>query len=418
MIRAGDSIENPVTGERLVFRQTSRETNGAAVVIETYVQPNGFVAAAHVHPSQEERFEVLRGTVGFKVGREKLVAGPGKRLTVPAGTPHKFWNAGDEVAHFVCEIRPALQFESLIETMFSLAADGKTNRKGMPNPLHLAVIAQAHFDTVQLPFPPAIVQRLGLALGSPLGRVLGYQPVYVPAAPVGAPAATARLMRRVGSSSAGSSSAALLLAGLGAAISLSAPARRRRSASLRTVTRLRKEHRHDEQLRQPPLGPRRPALRRPLGGRDHPDQQQRPGRSLDRQPRSSPGTSPIRTRSCSAAGCSCSAASASSRSSRACASGSPRPRGRTASCRGWHSRAPRWPASAGCSPQGSTSRAGSTRTTSTRGRPRPSITPSTSSSSAPSSPRSCRSPRSRSSPGGRGSCRAGGRASARSSRSC
>ena len=31
----------------------------------------------------------------------------------------------------MCEVRPALQFEALIETMFSLAADGKTNRKGM-----------------------------------------------------------------------------------------------------------------------------------------------------------------------------------------------------------------------------------------------------------------------------------------------
>ena len=82
-------------------------------------------------------------------------------MTVPAGTPHKFWNAGDEAAHFVCEVRPALQFESLLETMFALAADGKTNRKGMPNPLRLAVIANAHFDTVRLPFPPAILQRLG-----------------------------------------------------------------------------------------------------------------------------------------------------------------------------------------------------------------------------------------------------------------
>ena len=54
--------------------------------------------------------------------------------------------------------------------MFALAADGKTNRKGMPNPLRLAVIANAHFDTVRLPFPPALVQRLGLALGAPLGR--------------------------------------------------------------------------------------------------------------------------------------------------------------------------------------------------------------------------------------------------------
>lgn len=189
MIQAGQSIVNPVTGERIVFHKTSRETGGEAVVIETYVEPNGFVAAAHVHPSQEERFEVVRGSVGFRLGRKKLVAGPGQRVTVTAGTPHKFWNAGDETAVFVCEIRPALQFESLIESMFTLAAEGKTNRKGMPNPLQLAVIAQAHFDTVRLPFPPAIVQRIGLALGAPLGRAVGYGPVYLPGE--GVPAAAA-----------------------------------------------------------------------------------------------------------------------------------------------------------------------------------------------------------------------------------
>jgi quercetin dioxygenase-like cupin family protein len=187
MIRTGTVIENPVTGERIIFRKTSRDTGGQAVVIETFVQPDGFVAAAHVHPSQEERFEVLKGSVGFKIGRDKLVAGPGQRVTVPAGTAHKFWNAGDTEAHFVCEVRPALQFESLLETMFALAADGKTNKKGMPNPLRLAVIANAHFDTVRLPFPPAILQRIGLALGSPAGRLLGYTPTYEPGA--GVPAA-------------------------------------------------------------------------------------------------------------------------------------------------------------------------------------------------------------------------------------
>jgi len=178
MIRTGTVIENPVTGERIVFRKTSRDTGGQAVVIETFVQPDGFVAAAHVHPSQEERFEVLKGSVGFRIGREKLVAGPGQRMTVPAGTPHKFWNAGDTEAHFVCEVRPALQFESLLETMFALAVDGKTNKKGMPNPLRLAVIANAHFDTVRLPFPPAWMQAVGLALGSPLGKLVGYEANY------------------------------------------------------------------------------------------------------------------------------------------------------------------------------------------------------------------------------------------------
>jgi hypothetical protein len=44
--------------------------------------------------------------------------------------------------------------------MFGLAADGKTNLKGMPNPLRLAVIAQLHFDDVRLPFRNGTVQRV------------------------------------------------------------------------------------------------------------------------------------------------------------------------------------------------------------------------------------------------------------------
>jgi quercetin dioxygenase-like cupin family protein len=180
MIHAGDTIENPVTGERIVFRQTSHETNGEAVVIEAFVQPGGAVAAAHVHPSQDERFEVLGGSVGFRLDGTEVIAGPGERLLVPAGSAHTFWNAGETEAHFVCEVRPALQFEALLETMFALAADGKTNRKGMPNPLRLAVIAQASFDTVRLPFPPAWMQRVGLALGAPLGRLVGYRATYEP----------------------------------------------------------------------------------------------------------------------------------------------------------------------------------------------------------------------------------------------
>ena len=59
MITTGQSITNPVTGETLVFRTTSADTNGECVVVETFVQPDGAVAAAHVHPEQEERFEVL-----------------------------------------------------------------------------------------------------------------------------------------------------------------------------------------------------------------------------------------------------------------------------------------------------------------------------------------------------------------------
>ncbi len=178
MIRTGDTIENPVTGERILFRTTSADTNGESVEIDCYVQPSGFVAKPHVHPAQSELFEVVEGTVTFRLDGQELLAGPGDRVLVPAGRRHQFWNATDEEARFRCEIRPALGFEPLVETMFALAAAGKTNRKGMPNPLRLAVIARAHFDTVRLPFPPVWMQRVGLLLGSPLGRLVGYRPAY------------------------------------------------------------------------------------------------------------------------------------------------------------------------------------------------------------------------------------------------
>jgi len=183
VITTGQSITNPVTGETLVFRTTSVDTNGEAVVVETFVEPNGAVAAAHVHPKQEETFEVLAGELEFRLGKRTFVAKAGDRVLVPAGTAHRFRNVGEETAHFVCEVRPALGFERLIETMFTLAEDGKVNKKGMPNPMRLAVIARHHFDDVRLPFPPAWLQRLGLAFGAPLGRLLGYKPTYQAQAP-------------------------------------------------------------------------------------------------------------------------------------------------------------------------------------------------------------------------------------------
>ena len=178
MIRKGDVIENPVTGERLLFLETAANTKGEYSLVEVTVQPNGFVAAAHVHPYQTERFEIEAGRVAFKLDGVEIVAGPGETVTVPAGAAHKFWNAGETEARFVTEVRPALQFERLLETMFALANDGKTNKKGMPNPLRLAVIANAHFDDVRLPFPPAWMQKLGLAIGAPIGRLMGFQPQY------------------------------------------------------------------------------------------------------------------------------------------------------------------------------------------------------------------------------------------------
>jgi quercetin dioxygenase-like cupin family protein len=178
MIRAGDTLVNPVTGERLVWELASRDTNGAYTLFDTYVEPGGSVAAAHVHPFQTEIFTVLEGRLGLKRGREKMELDAGQVALIDPGTPHKFWNAGDTTLRFRAEVRPALEFESLIETMFTLAAEGRTNKKGMPSPLRLAVIANHHFDVVRLPVVPQALQKAALVPGALIGRALGFRPTY------------------------------------------------------------------------------------------------------------------------------------------------------------------------------------------------------------------------------------------------
>jgi len=176
--RAGDVIENPVTGERAVVRVGTEETGGELLVADLYVRPGGAVVGEHVHPNIEERFTVLRGRVGFRLDGRESVAGPGAMLRVPPGMAHDWWNAGDEEAHVVDEISPAARFEEAIKHSFGFAQDGKTNSKGLPNLLQLALFAREFEDVMYLTRPPRVVQKVLFGALAPIARLLGYRGSY------------------------------------------------------------------------------------------------------------------------------------------------------------------------------------------------------------------------------------------------
>ena len=111
---------------------------------------------------------------------DKLVASAGDSVTVEPGTIHRFENVGPDEARFTTKVSPALEFESFLETMFALAADGKTNKKGMPNPVRMAVIANEYFDDVRAPHVPGALQKAALSAGAAVGRLVGYTPSYQP----------------------------------------------------------------------------------------------------------------------------------------------------------------------------------------------------------------------------------------------
>jgi quercetin dioxygenase-like cupin family protein len=180
MAYAGQILDNPVSGERIIFRKTAADTNGELLEIDLELAPDGHVPGKHVHPKQEERFEVLSGTMRFKMGRKTVIAEAGDVVTVPAGVAHKFANGGDETAHVRVQVTPALDMERLFETTVALAEEGRVMKSGMPKPLELALFVREYRDEVQGPFPPAAIQRLALAplawLGRKRGRDARYQP--------------------------------------------------------------------------------------------------------------------------------------------------------------------------------------------------------------------------------------------------
>lgn len=180
MARQGDVLYNPVTGERIEFRRTARDTGGEALTFDYYLAPGGFALGkvAHVHPRQEERFEVQSGTLGVRIDGDEWTATQGTRFAIPAETPHTVWNAGDSELHALVEIRPALNLETFFETTYGLARDGKANRTGLPGPLQLAVLADEFDEEIRIAAAPGPLQRGAAALLAPVGRLAGYRAVY------------------------------------------------------------------------------------------------------------------------------------------------------------------------------------------------------------------------------------------------
>lgn len=157
MARPGDVIEHPVTGETITFLRTAEQTDGALLQLGLVVKPAGFVAGAHVHPHQEERFEVQSGALTFTIHGDTRRIAAGGKVAIPAGTPHAWWNAEPDEAVAVIEFRPtpnpdtgipfgsALELgrltEECFESFFGLAQDGKLdNRTGMPDELWGALV--------------------------------------------------------------------------------------------------------------------------------------------------------------------------------------------------------------------------------------------------------------------------------------
>lgn len=143
--------------------------------IDSVNPPGDRTEPVHSHPNQESGAELVSGSLVFEVDGKERRVGPGESITIPAGTPHRFWNDGDEDARSVQFFRPALDIASFFETFFALAERGDLDEAGMPSLLQIAVMAPEFADEIRPASPPwPVVRLLGLVLG-PIARARGYQ---------------------------------------------------------------------------------------------------------------------------------------------------------------------------------------------------------------------------------------------------
>jgi quercetin dioxygenase-like cupin family protein len=183
MAYTGQTIVNPVSGEQITFRKTSADTDGEYLEIDVELTPNGAVPGMHVHPHQEERFEILSGNVRFRKGLKSINAKAGDVVIVEQGKAHKFKNIGEESARMRVRVAPALEMERLFETAVGLARDGRVTSSGMPKPLDLALFVSEFKNEVRGPGSPGWVQRATLAPLGWLARRRGRAERYAHARP-------------------------------------------------------------------------------------------------------------------------------------------------------------------------------------------------------------------------------------------
>jgi mannose-6-phosphate isomerase-like protein (cupin superfamily) len=172
-------LENPVTGERILFRERAYETGGRRVVIDHFLKPHTGTFAEHVQLNQDERFEILSGTATYRLNGVQSTAQPGEVILVPRGTPHQNpWNESDQDLVFRHETSPDFGSEIFFESLFSLAQVGKTDRKGEVSLMQLMTIGAGLESQTYVTDIPISVQRLMIPVLGTIGRWLGYPTRY------------------------------------------------------------------------------------------------------------------------------------------------------------------------------------------------------------------------------------------------
>jgi mannose-6-phosphate isomerase-like protein (cupin superfamily) len=151
-------LHNPVTGDDVTLHAPLPRSASDPLAFTTILPAGAAGSPPHRHACLTETFEVIEGSVLFRLGKHDHTLGAGETITVRPGTIHGFRNASPASATLRCTVTPGAGFERFLRGMQAAAEAGRTSAGGLPrNPRQLARLlldADFHF-----PGPPMGLQR-------------------------------------------------------------------------------------------------------------------------------------------------------------------------------------------------------------------------------------------------------------------
>ena len=88
--------------------------------VETEYASNGIAPPKHFHPEQDERFEVLEGSLRVNVDGDERDLAAGETIEIPRKAVHQMWNPGDARARVRWQTIPAGRTEAFFTSMDEL----------------------------------------------------------------------------------------------------------------------------------------------------------------------------------------------------------------------------------------------------------------------------------------------------------
>lgn len=158
------------SGETLTFLRLVPTKDGDRLEVEGYAEP-GVGVPLHVHRLQEEGFTVHVGTMGYQVDdgpAQYLQAG--ETAVFPAGSAHRWWNAGSTRLYTSGWMLPADNAEYFLASIFESRKRSGGHAPSLFDAAFLLTRYRSEFDILEI---PALLKKIAFPVLLAVGKMFG-----------------------------------------------------------------------------------------------------------------------------------------------------------------------------------------------------------------------------------------------------